>query len=166
MDIRLEALNETHESELLKFERENRDYFETMVPGRGEDYYLPHVFKERHMALLEEQQKGIGYYYLIKTASIIGRINLIVDGTIADLGYRLGEQYTGKGLATTALKQLMNELPPMLNEVHAKTTSTNIGSQKVLERNGFERVAEDEEAFWMNGEQVHFVYYVWKRGDQ
>ncbi|MED4207614.1 GNAT family N-acetyltransferase [Neobacillus mesonae] len=113
MDILIERLNSTDAKELYKFEVENRTFFEEMVPTRGDDYYKSEFFKIRHETLLEEQAKGISYFYLIKdkNGSILGRINLIdIDDSheIGHLGYRVGQQHTGKGVATKALKFYWN----------------------------------------------------------
>lgn len=44
MDILIEKLSESDFENLFDFELENRDYFEEMVPGRGEDYYHLETF--------------------------------------------------------------------------------------------------------------------------
>lgn len=61
MDIFIEKLNRIDEENLYKFELENRNFFEELVPTRGDDYYKPEVFKIRHETLLEEQAEGISY---------------------------------------------------------------------------------------------------------
>ncbi len=66
MDITLDKLLMTDAEALLTFERENRAYFEKMVPTRGDDYYNIASFIERHKALLDEQAKEESYFYLIK----------------------------------------------------------------------------------------------------
>ena len=42
-----------------------------------------------------------------------------------------------------------------------KTTTNNIASQKVLNKNGFERIGTDNEEFEMNGQKINFVHYTW-----
>lgn len=39
MDIIIEKLQYADAENLFEFELENRDYFEEMVPSRGDDYY-------------------------------------------------------------------------------------------------------------------------------
>ena len=165
MDVYIEKLKVTDAEDLYNFELENRKKFEEMVPTRGDDYYNPELFKKRHAALLEEQVQGDSYFYLIKDkdSSILGRINFVdIDEShkIGHLGYRVGQAHTGKGIATKALKLLLEtEIDKDIKQIKAKTTTNNIASQKVLEKNGFEKIATAGEIFEMNGQKLQFVYY-------
>ncbi|WP_170098748.1 GNAT family N-acetyltransferase [Alkalicoccus saliphilus] len=167
MDITLEELQQHDAIKLYEFELENRSYFEEMVPSRGEDYYHLEVFKIRHEALLEEQIKGQSYYYLIKNQDglILGRMNLVdIDKSrnLGYIGYRVGETYTGKGIANKALKLLLSNLNKQeIKQILAKTTTNNIPSQKVLTKNGFNHISTSDEEFEMNGNSLKFVYYKW-----
>ncbi len=58
MKILIEKLSEADFERLFTFEAENRSYFETMVPSRGDDYYVYDHFKWKNEALLEEQDRG------------------------------------------------------------------------------------------------------------
>ncbi|OPA76268.1 GNAT family N-acetyltransferase [Paenibacillus selenitireducens] len=170
MDIFIEILRTTDAEALLKFELENRAFFEEMVPTRGDDYYNPEIFNKRHEALLEEQAQGGSYFYLIKAqeGSILGRINLVdIDKSqkIGHLGYRVGQAHTGKGIAHQALKLLLETVTDKdILKIHAQTTTNNIASQKVLEKNGFKSTETADEEFEMNGQKFKFVYYTWTNG--
>ncbi|MGN4125584.1 GNAT family N-acetyltransferase [Lysinibacillus sphaericus] len=166
MDVFLEKLHVNDAEDLYTFELENRTFFEEMVPTRGDDYYYPEIFKKRHETLLEEQALGTSYFFLIKDKnnSILGRINLVEINKyqkVGHLGYRVGQIHTGKGIANKALKLLLAEtqLGQDIKQIKAKTTTNNIASQKVLEKNGFKREDTRVEAFEMNGQKVRFVYY-------
>ncbi len=79
---------------------------------------------------------------------------------VGHLGYRVGQAHTGKGIATKALKLLLETvIDKDIKQIKAKTTTNNLASQKVLEKNGFERIATDDEEFEMNGQKLNFVYY-------
>ncbi len=68
------------------------------------------------------------------------------------LGYRLGEKYIGRGVATKAVKLLLDEAANyQVTEIHAKTTNNNFASQKVLEKNHFSRISIDENAAELHG---------------
>ncbi|MBK1896721.1 GNAT family N-acetyltransferase [Chryseobacterium paridis] len=68
-----------------------------------------------------------------------------------EIGYVLGENYWGKGVATIVCKALVEYCLSLseTKDVVAVTDLDNVGSQKVLAKNGFERVEnllrEDEE---------------------
>lgn len=164
MDIFIEPLQKSDAEALFAFELENRAFFEEMIPTRGDDYYIPAVFNKQHKALLDEQANGTSYFYLIKRDhSIIGRINVVdIEGRIGNLGYRVGQAYTGRGVAKRALQLLLKKIREKdIKQMNAKTTTPNIPSQRVLEKNGFQKVAVSDESFEMNGQKLHFMYYTW-----
>lgn len=167
MDITIEKINYTDAENLFEFELENRVYFEEMVPSRGDDYYNFATFKKRHEALLDEQAQGSSRFYLIKNKNglILGRMNLVdIDKSksLGHIGYRVGRVHTGKGIAYMALKLLLEtESKHGIKQISAKTTTNNIASQKVLEKNGFKHIATGDEEFEMNGQSLRFIYYLW-----
>lgn len=73
----------------------------------------------------------------------------------------MGQAHTGKGIANKALKLLIETVTGKVKQIKAKTTTNNIASQRVLEKNGFERIESSEE-FEMNGQMLKFVYYILK----
>lgn len=165
MEISLSLLQESDAEELLEFERVNRSFFEKMVPGRGDDYYQWATFLERHRELLEEQERGVCRFYLVKdpAGNIAGRINLVnIDAAAgtAEVGFRLGESYGGKGLGSNALHLLLST-ESSLKKIHAKTTTVNKSSQRVLEKNGFIHMGISGDEFEMNGKKMRFVRHLW-----
>ena len=136
----LERLRSDHIDAVLTFETENRDFFTATIADRG-DAYFEH-FAEHHRSCLNEQDAGTCAYYVVvdEFGSVLGRFNLyeINDGT-AEVGYRVGECATGRGLATEALRALCvvarDELS--LTTLTARTSDENVASQRVLEKCGF-----------------------------
>ncbi|MFD1851683.1 GNAT family N-acetyltransferase [Oceanobacillus bengalensis] len=167
MDIKLEKLQHADANKLYEFELENKAYFEKMVPSRGDDYYHLEIFIKNHEALLDEQAKGRSCFYLIKDENdiLLGRMNLVdiyKSQHMGHIGYRVGEAYTGKGVAHTALKLFLSMVSKQgIKQILAKTTTNNIASQRVLEKNGFTCMETDDKAFEMNGQLFKFVYYKW-----
>lgn len=166
MEIFLNLLREVDAEALFKFESENRWFFEKMVPSRGDDYYTFKAFIRRHQELLKEQEKALSYFYLITNdaGEIVGRVNLVdIDkkGNIADIGFRVGATYVGKGIGNQALNLLL-KTDLSVKQIRGKTTTVNHASQKALERNGFKQVGIGEEEFEMNGEMMKFVHYLWE----
>lgn len=167
MKVRISLLNEEDEEELYQFEVNNREFFEKTVPSRGEDYYHFETFKIRHKELLLEQEKGLSRFYLIRDDSgeIVGRLNLVdIDNKecTASVGFRVGEQSIGKGIAYQALKLLLTT-ESSIKKIHGKTTTNNIASQKVMEKSGFNKVSISHEDFVFNDEKVKFLHYLWQR---
>ncbi|GIN87405.1 N-acetyltransferase [Heyndrickxia sporothermodurans] len=169
MGLLVERLSKSDAFELFNFESENKDFFEKSVPPRSKDYYDYNKFLIILDSLLDEQNKGESYFYLIKNevGSILGRIN-IVDIDRANghgyLGYRIGYPNTRKGIASHALKLLLNMLiqENSITQLSAKTTSDNFGSQKVLEKNGFKVIEPNNDPIKkMNDQKGDFIYYHW-----
>lgn len=168
MKIRVDPLTDEDAGAVLDFEKENRAYFEKMVPSRGDDYYNFERYMIHHEKLLEEQRQELSHFYLIRSTSgeILGRINFLdIDRTqnSGHIGYRVGANHTGQGVAQQALQILLDHLREKgFTMVFAKTTNHNIASQKVLEKSGFMKVEDRGEAFIMNGESLRFIHYVWQ----
>jgi len=167
VEIKLEKLKYHDAQQLLRFEQENRTYFEKMVPSRGDGYYCFNTFKVRHQSLLEEQKMKESYFYLIKDIEgvILGRMNLVdidLSQNSAYIGYRVGQKFTGQGIAIKAVRLLLEDVDNLgISKIFAKTTTNNIGSQKVLEKTGFKKRELSDEGFIMNGEHIRFVNYLW-----
>ncbi len=82
----------------------------------------------------------------LKVIGLIGFKGLEEDG-YAEVGYGISRQFEGKGYTTEALNCLLNWAfkDRRCKEIIATgVLKTNIGSQKVLEKNGFQRIKEDE----------------------
>jgi RimJ/RimL family protein N-acetyltransferase len=63
------------------------------------------------------------------------------------VGYWIGQEFWGKGLATNALAELVEELP--MRPLYAYVAPTNVGSIRVLEKCGFVRSDEDEDLYML-----------------
>ena len=165
MAIYIEKLKKSDALHLLDFECVNRRFFEEMIPTRGDEYYVPEIFNKKLAALLDEQFQGVSQFYLIKDQDqkILGRINLVdfdKSREVCHLGYRIGEAHTRQGIASRSLSLLLQSLKDTdISLIKAKTTTNNIASQKVLEKNGFVKVKTSAERFELNDERVNFINY-------
>ncbi|MFJ4911944.1 GNAT family N-acetyltransferase [Streptomyces sp. NPDC088726] len=142
----LQRLRADHAPALLAFERANRAFFAASVPDRGDDYFAR--FAARHEALLAEQATGTDHFHLLvaEDGEVLGRFNLthVADGT-ADLGFRLAEKATGRGLATSAVHHLFTLCTTAyaLTALRASAAVTNTASRAVLTRTGFVPTGEE-----------------------
>ncbi len=136
----LEQLHADHAPAVLAFELVNRAYFAASVSDRGDEFF--DQFPDLHHALLAEQEAGICAFYVLVAddGSVLGRFNLynIEDGT-ANLGYRVGQQVAGRGVATATVLELCRIAPARhgLRMLRAATSHDNAASQKVLTKAGF-----------------------------
>ncbi len=169
MEVKIHKLQESDAESLFHFEVANRVYFNKMVPDRGEDYYKFETFNDKLVQLVTEQSLCLSTFYLIKdeNGTILGRINLDFSSinNCAELGYRIGEGYTGNGIATRALKLLLEKTTNLevIQCIVARTTQDNVASQKVLAKNGFTYAYTDQDEVLLNGKFVSLLHYIWKK---
>jgi [ribosomal protein S5]-alanine N-acetyltransferase len=136
----LERVRADHGATILDFEVVNRAYFTQSINDRGDDYFAN--FSHEHRALLNEQATGAFAFHVLVDAhgTVVGRFNLfdIVERS-ANVGYRVAERVTGRGVASTGLRQLCQLARDEygLRTLHAATSDENVASQRVLEKAGF-----------------------------
>ncbi|MGX2998746.1 GNAT family N-acetyltransferase [Streptomyces sp. JNUCC 64] len=142
----IQLLRADHATALLAFERDNRAYFAASVPDRGDAYFTD--FAARHRALLAEQEAGHHYFHVIVDGEgeVLGRVNLVdVTEGEAELGYRIARKATGRGLATDAVRRMVDTARGYgLHSLWARVSVDNPASRAVLVRTGFTRVGERE----------------------
>jgi RimJ/RimL family protein N-acetyltransferase len=85
---------------------------------------------------------------ILVDGQIAGNVLRFVVGGEHDIGYWLGKEYWGRGIATLALAKFIDQVPE--RPLYAHVAKHNIGSRKVLEKCGFtiqreEKVDEIEE---------------------
>ncbi|MGL4849614.1 MAG: GNAT family N-acetyltransferase [Clostridium sp.] len=167
MSIRIIPINEKDGQDLLKFEIDNRSFFEESCIARGDKYYEENNFKEILKELIKEQEQGIHYMYLIKDNNneIVGRINLVevIRGKMnkAELGYRIAKLHTGKGYGKKAVEIILWQALNIhkLHRIEAGTSIENIASQKILESSGFRRIGIYNKYIYLNGQWNDSVIY-------
>jgi ribosomal-protein-alanine N-acetyltransferase len=162
MKITLELLNLQNAQEIYDFEIRNREYFEESLPSRGDEYYKPEVFNKITRELIDEQNQGECFMYVIRdeVGKMVGRVNFssIEDGKVksAELGYRIGKDDNGKGIATEAVRIALKVgfEEHKFARIDAGTASENIASQRVLEKNGFVLIEKVENYIEVNGKWI------------
>lgn len=153
--------------ELLRFETENRAFFEARINGRPANYYSPQGVRAAIDLAVKEAAEDKGYQFLIRTEAgeLVGRVNLIgvrrTHFQMADLGYRMAESACGKGYASEAvrlvLERAFGELG--LKRIEANARVENEGSVRVLLRNGFTQFGRSSKSFELGGvwhDRLHF----------
>lgn len=153
--------------ELLRFETDNRAFFEARINSRPPGYYSPEGVRAAIALAVKEAAEDKGYQFLVRTEAgeLVGRINLIGVRRrhfhSADLGYRMAEQACGKGYASEAVRQVLlkafGELG--LKRLEANARVANEGSIRVLRRNGFEQFGHSKRSFELDGVWHDRLYF-------
>lgn len=136
----------------------NRDYFRTGEPLRPDEFYtIDHQTKVITDAQAA-RDAGTGFMFVIEQDGIVvGRANLnsVIRGAFqsASVGYVVDEAHTGRGIATHALRHMIDvafhEIG--LHRLQAETLIDNHASQRVLHRCGFEHYGTAPEYLRIDG---------------
>ena len=125
----------------------NRDFLAPFEPVRSESYFTAEGQLTGIEDVLDRHAQGtVLPHVILDSGRIAGRITLngIVRGPFlsCSVGYWVAESANGRGVATAALREMVGIAFTRLglHRVQAETLLDNIGSQRVLERNGFERI--------------------------
>lgn len=95
----------------------------------------------------------------------VGAIGIFPQSDIhvktAEIGYWLSEKYWGNGIMPKAISEIVNYGFGAFDivRIYARPFSTNKGSQRVLEKAGFEREATLKKALYKNGEYLDEIIY-------
>lgn len=136
-----ESLNKSHADQLLAFELENREFFESVIAPREEVFYSPAYVLAHIENLLNLNRQSLNYpYVLVQNGSIIARANIkeMQSGGVAEIGYRVGKIHAGKGIGSLCVAHLVNTgINLGLKQLSAFVINNNPASEKVLLKNGF-----------------------------
>jgi ribosomal-protein-alanine N-acetyltransferase len=124
----------------------NRDFLAPWEPIRPDDYFTVEGQRRVIEEVLWEYDRQVTLpHVILENGELVGRVTLsnIVRGAFqsCNLGYWVGSAHNGRGVGTSAVREMIRvafvELG--LHRIEAGTLLENIGSQRVLERNGFVR---------------------------
>jgi ribosomal-protein-alanine N-acetyltransferase len=155
-------LKSTDTEALLAFEMRNRAWFESQIDARDPSFYSLQGVAEHIESYLSDFAMGAWHPFVIEDSSecIVGRANLKcidLSQRSAQVGYRIDQQACGKGLATLALRHLIEQAKVRwdLNQLIAYVYEENLGSRTVLDRCGFlpDQSGPDDQA----GDECRFV---------
>jgi RimJ/RimL family protein N-acetyltransferase len=133
------TIRETQESDLpILFENQRDPASSAMagVPAREWDAYIAHWQKVR-------ADTANLHWTILFDGQIVGDLVSFPHDGRREIGYRIAQQYWGKGIATRALTLFLDveRRRPLYGWVLAQ----NIGSQRVLEKCGFAVIGEEHD---------------------
>lgn len=134
--------------------------------------YMPHPYSEKdgadfiEMVQKEDPTHTFGIRYNEELAGVVGLVaQEDVYRKSAEIGYWIGEPFWGKGIATQAVHILTNYGFDHLGllRIYAGVFEYNMGSMKVLEKNGYHKEGIFKKALIKN-EQIwdEHRYAKWK----
>lgn len=139
-------------AQLLRFEIDNRAWFERHIEPRGDAFYSEAGVRAHIAEFLDAFARGTRHPCVIVDAdgAVIGRANLKeIDhqAGAAEVGYRIAASHAGQGLATAAVRHLvaLARAHWRLEHLHAYVLNANLASARVLEKCLFARAAAQEQ---------------------
>ena len=148
--------------ELASLYRANREFLASNEPVRPADFFTTEGQEQR---IEERAASGFHQFAILDAGAIAGTINLfhivreaLQSGTI---GYWVDHERNGRGLATGAVGEILGyafeELA--LHRIEAATLVDNLPSQRVLEKNRFEKIGLARRFLRIDGEWRDFILF-------
>ena len=158
---RIRALTPADAAELAALYAANRDFLAPFDPIRPDDFYTA----EGQRLRLSYAPPGGYRFAILDDGAIAGIVNVsnVVHAAFdsANLGYFVDRLRNGRGLATEAVGAVVAFAfgQAQLHRLEAGTLVDNVPSQRVLEKNGFERIGLARRYLKIAGEwQDHILF--------
>jgi RimJ/RimL family protein N-acetyltransferase len=142
------SLREVQESDLPIFFEHQRDPLANQMaafPTRDRDAFMAHWAK-----IMKEE--SVTLKTILFEGQVAGNVlSFEMDGE-REVGYWLGREFWGKGIATQALAKFLAQI--QARPLYAHVAKHNVASRHVLEKCGFALSGEEKEFSNLNGVQV------------
>jgi ribosomal-protein-alanine N-acetyltransferase len=133
------------------------------------DVLIPKTLEDQEKEIKEVNKfvkKGLWKYYILEDKgekigyTDVYKIN--AKHKRCAIGYGIKKEFWGKGYATKALEMTLKEIYKLnIHTVEGSTDPGNISSQKVMEKNGFEKIGLMKDYYYSNNKYVDRILY-WK----
>jgi RimJ/RimL family protein N-acetyltransferase len=134
MDVRLRDVSEADLPILFEQQSDPEASRMAAFPARDREAFFAHELK------IQRDPRAVRRT-ILAGEEIAGSIGSWEADGLRLVGYMLGRSYWGKGIATQALAQLLEVVTT--RPLHALVAKHNVGSIRVLEKNGFTIVREE-----------------------
>jgi [ribosomal protein S5]-alanine N-acetyltransferase len=145
--VRIRPVRIDDASALSAVYRANRRFLAPWEPVRDDAFFTTEGQRAHLGKVVRDMDGGAAYRCVIEyDEGIAGMVSLSAiergPAQTANLGYWVAEAVNGRGVATQAVRLMLGVAFGTLglHRVQAGTLLHNTGSQRVLERNGFERI--------------------------
>ena len=153
--MKFELLCKHHLKQLLRFELENRSWFESLIAPRGNAFYSEQGVSAHIEVEIDKVNSGNAYCgLLIQNNEIVARANLRnICAKKAIVGYRVSKRFTSKGYASFCLAELVKiaKIEFGVQALEAKVLDNNPASKHILLKNGFKVIGNIPNFVTLNG---------------
>jgi RimJ/RimL family protein N-acetyltransferase len=141
-------LREVQEGDISIFFEQQRDPLANQMaafPARDEQTFM------QHWAKIMQDKTNILKTILFEGQVAGNLVSFVLSGE-REVGYWLGREFWGKGIATQALSLFLQQLDE--RPLYAHVARHNIASQRVLEKCGFKLAGEEKNFSVIQGKSV------------
>mgnify|MGYP001951790289 FL=1 len=166
--LHLRTFVEKDAKDLAKLMQKNKYFWATYEPLHDAAFYTEEAQYRKIVEGIHLQRSNREYSFGIFTKNeeqLIGHISLYAIKRLpyssAFIGYSIDEQFTRQGIATEAVKEVVQFGFNVLNlhRIEAYVSPKNIASIKVLEKSNFKREGLLRELLYINGSwEDHYIY--------
>ncbi|MEK4254524.1 GNAT family protein [Ureibacillus sp. FSL K6-0165] len=166
--LHLRTFVETDAKKLAELLQRNKYFWATYEPLHDAEYYTEEAQFRKILEGLHLQRTNREYSFGIFTKDeeqLIGHISLYAIKRLpyssAFIGYSIDERFTGQGIATEAVNEVVQFAFNVVNlhRIEAYVSPKNIASVKVLEKANFKREGLLRELLYINGSwEDHYMY--------
>lgn len=142
----------------------NRAFLRPFEPDRDDAFFTPDGQRER----IAQRRDGFAILDGERIAGVIGLENVIRGASrSATVSYWVDRERNGRGLATAAVGAIAGVARDQygLHRLQAPVLTDNLASQRVLEKNGFERIGVARGYLHVGGEWRDHALYQQLLGD-
>ncbi len=161
MNFTLRKWNETDINSLVKYAN-NRNIAKWLTNGFPHPYTLEDG--KAYLAMIANDNPT-KVFAIEANGEAVGSIGIFPQSDIheksAEIGYWLAEEYWGQGIMTKAIREIVEYGFRTFDivRIFARPFSTNLKSQRVLEKAGFTFEARLKSALFKNGELMDEIIY-------
>jgi [ribosomal protein S5]-alanine N-acetyltransferase len=139
----------------------NRDFLAPFEPDRTEEFFTP-AFQRRRIDTAGEDHWRWGIVHADRLAGMVVLADVLRGALqVGNVGYWVDRKHNGRGLASAAVADVIefSFREAGLHRLEAGTLVDNHASQRVLEKNGFERYGLARKLLRINGEWRDHVLF-------
>ncbi len=147
--------------ELMQNKEYQKHYLERLIPKNYNEA------KNEVKKYVKDRENNFAYYFIIERGNtkigVLDIYKIMQKDKRGSIGYGIKKEYWNKGYASKACKLGLKFIKTKLklHSVEATSEPDNIGSCKVLEKNGFKRIGIIKDYYFDKGKFVDRVLY-WK----
>ena len=156
-DAELRLLEERHADEIFALVDRDREYLRTWLPwvDRSTEAEVTRAFIRGALDQFARNEILVsGIWFKQRFAGCVGTVPINWSDLSVELGYWLGKDFQGQGLATAGVKALIRHafLEWRLNRVVIRCATGNLRSQAIPKRLGFQLEGTLRQAHLVNGD--------------